>query len=108
MANKLKDSTVAFVACYRALLALAKRKLADAKAENKRRGESDCWPKDMEWSDMVGSSHSIFMRQAREEAGVDHEWYNRELEKNEEHVASIYREAAGFNEDGSRKENHDD
>lgn len=55
---------------YALLLALAKRCLADANAEC---AGTRNWPAGQEWHELVGTSHAVFLRQAREEAGVPHE-----------------------------------
>ena len=47
-----------------ALVALAKRCLKDAHNTDGR------WPKDMEWTDLSGSSKGTFIQQACDEAGI--------------------------------------
>jgi len=49
---------------YRLLLALAVRCLHDAQNSNNE------WPGEQEWFDLVGSSQAIFLKKAREEAGI--------------------------------------
>lgn len=52
---------------YQLLLALAKRRLADANANLQ---SPDDWPAGQEWHEMVGSSRCIFLGGARAEAGI--------------------------------------
>ncbi|WP_143288864.1 hypothetical protein [Burkholderia pseudomallei] len=59
----------------RSLIALAKRKLADANAN--RDGENS-WPAGQAWNELGGSSQHAFLRAALEEAGIPHDQY-REL-----------------------------
>lgn len=54
----------------RAIVALAKRELADLNAVC-----GDSWPAGQEWHDLVGSSQSILMHRARERAGIPHDEY---------------------------------
>lgn len=61
------------VMLVRALVALAKRNLADANAS--REGEGS-WPAGQEWIDLAGSSQGIFMTRARDEAGIPHGDYH--------------------------------
>ena len=84
----------AFVALYRLQTAFAKHLLAEANRENSENGDPDQWPAQQSWNDLVGSSHSIFLRKAREEAGIDDVWYKKKLELYSEYVAEIYEEAA--------------
>lgn len=63
------------VMMFRALVALAKRNLADA---NANREDERSWPAGQEWTDLAGSSQAIFMARARDEAGIPHDAY-REL-----------------------------
>jgi len=53
-------------------ISLAKECLDKA---NRTREEPTQWPAGMVWKGMVGSSHSIFFKRARELAGVDSEEY---------------------------------
>lgn len=61
------------VMLVRALVALAKRNLADA---NANRENDRSWPCGQGWLDLAGSSQSIFMRAARDEAGIPHGEYD--------------------------------
>lgn len=56
----------------RALIALAKRKLADA---NANREEENDWPAGQEWNELGGSSQHSFMSAARAEAGIPDDEY---------------------------------
>lgn len=62
----------------RALVALAKRNLADA---NKAREHKNDWPAGQKWGDLGHSSQCSFMRAARAEAGVDHDAYKAAIEE---------------------------
>ena len=56
---------------YRAVVELAKAELEVARPEE---GSRD-WPGAMKWTELVGSSHAIFMRRARYQCGIpDDEW----------------------------------
>lgn len=59
--------------CYSLALAGAKAQLALRNAEQREAGEENFWPAQQEWHEMVGSSHSIFLRSIREAAGVDND-----------------------------------
>ena len=61
----------------RALIALSKRILADA---NEKRESERAWPCGQSWGDLAGSSQNIFMRAAREEAGIPHDEYRAIIE----------------------------
>lgn len=52
---------------YAAIVALAKRHLRDM--NDTRQHEKD-WPAGQQWEDLGGSSKAIFMRKARDEAGI--------------------------------------
>ncbi|MDD5371684.1 MAG: hypothetical protein PHQ40_21595, partial [Anaerolineaceae bacterium] len=60
----------------RALVALAKRHLADANSE----AQDGEWPAGHGWRDLSISSQHIFMHQAREEAGIPHAEYEALIE----------------------------
>lgn len=90
----MTEEATAFVACYRAVLALAKSLLADANRENVKNKTPRNWPAGQEWGDLVSSSHSIFMRQAREKAGIEHAWFAYQVSKHAGHIDEIYEEAA--------------
>lgn len=80
----------AFVACYRAVLALAKGLLADANRANVANGTPDEWPAGQEWNDLVSTSHSIFLRQAREQAGIDDKWFAKMVQRHGDLIEPIY------------------
>lgn len=73
---------------YQLLLALARRRLEDA---NKDCGDS--WPAGQEWHEMVGSSHSIFLRGAREEAGIPDDAFMGLIRSLEYDVDDLYQAA---------------
>ena len=79
---------------YRSQMALAIMCLDEA--NRKRENEAD-WPAGQEWNEMVGSSHAIFCRIAREKAHIDHEAYLdilRNIEDAMAIVGPIYEELA--------------
>lgn len=76
---------------YQLLIALAKRRLADA---NATRESKDDWPAGQEWHEMVGTSHSIFLRGAREEAGIPEEAFMGVIRSLECDVDDLYENAA--------------
>ena len=57
---------------YQSQMALAIMCLDDM---NRNRKDERDWPAGQEWKDLVGSSHAIFCRQARERAKIDHDFY---------------------------------
>lgn len=83
-------------ALYRTTTALAKRCLDEA---NEKRGEEGEWPADQKWNELGGSSQAIFHRIAREEAGVDHDWY-LDLLRNNQDASAIAEEAWEQLQDG--------
>lgn len=54
---------------YAALAELAKDELAKT---NRALEDPQFWPCGMSWDQLVGSSQSIFLRKARDRAGIDH------------------------------------
>lgn len=76
---------------YQLLLALAKRKLAEA---NTNLADPNEWPAGQQWHEMNGTSHSIFLRQAREEAGLPHEAFLALIRAGEYDVDDLYEQAA--------------
>lgn len=68
-ARALDAETRNFHWAYSLLVALAVRCLEDAN----RTAEPGEWPNGMEWGDLNGSSRGVFLRLAREEAGIDHD-----------------------------------
>ena len=62
----------------RALVALAKRNLADANATPEVR--AGAWPAGQEWHELGSTSQHAFMRAARAEAGINHDDYRRFIE----------------------------
>ncbi len=67
---------------YKSQLALAKQLLKERNKELLEAGEPNTWPAQQEWCDMVGSSHAIFFRHARELADIDHDEYLHTLRGN--------------------------
>ncbi len=59
----------------RALVTMAKRELADANATC-----GDCWPAGQEWHELGHTSQRVFMRRAREAAGIPHDAYRALIE----------------------------
>lgn len=76
---------------YQLLLALAKRLLADA---NRDRESEDDWPAGQEWHEMVGTSHSVFLRGARKEAHIPEEAFMGLIRSLEYDVDDLYKAAA--------------
>lgn len=72
---------------YQLLLALAKRRLADSNANLEF---PDDWPGGQEWHEMVGSSHSIFLNAARDEAGIPHEEFLELIRNGTYDVEDLY------------------
>lgn len=66
---------------YRSQMALAVMCIDRA---NRNRGSENDWPAGQEWNEMVGSSHAIFCRVARAEAGIDDDAYLDILRNNED------------------------
>ena len=66
---------------YKSQMALALVCLDEA---NQTRENENDWPAGQKWHEMVGNSHAIFCRQAREKAGIDHTWYFDILRNNED------------------------
>jgi hypothetical protein len=66
---------------YRSQMALAVMCLDES---NRSRESENDWPAGQEWDEMVGSSHAIFCRTAREKAGIDHDAYLEILRNNED------------------------
>lgn len=94
-----QDATQNFRWAYQLLLALAKRRLAEA---NANLSDPDEWPAGQEWHEMVGSSHSIFLRGARAEAGIPNDAFIELIRAGEYDVDDLY--DATLND----KENKDD
>lgn len=61
----------------RALIALAKRKLADANESRENEGD---WPAGKEWHELGDTSQHAFMSAAREEAGIPRAEYRELIE----------------------------
>jgi hypothetical protein len=64
---------------YRSQMALAVMCLDES---NRTRENKNDWPAGQEWHEMVGSSHAIFCRVARDKAGIDHDEYLKILREN--------------------------
>lgn len=69
---------------YRSQMTLAVMCLDEA---NRNREDANDWPAGQKWNQMVGSSHAIFCRRAREKAGIDHNAYLDILPNNEDAVS---------------------
>lgn len=81
---------------YRSQLALS---MMCADEANREREDEYDWPAGQEWHEMVGSSHAIFFRTAREKAGIDHNGYFHILRNNEDAIdisEPIYAKAAAL------------
>jgi hypothetical protein len=79
---------------YRSQMALAVMCLDEA---NRNLEDPQDWPCGQQWYELVGSSHAIFSRRAREKAGIDHNIYLGILRNNEDAAeisGSIYDELA--------------
>jgi hypothetical protein len=48
------------------------------------------WPAGKEWHQLVGSSHSIFLRSARAEAGINDDEYLHVIRKGKVDVDDLY------------------
>jgi hypothetical protein len=72
---------------YAAILALAKRNLADA--NEKVKGTRN-WPGGQEWHELCGSSHAVFLRAAREEAGIPHAEFLEGVRAADYDVSDLY------------------
>lgn len=62
----------AFLDVYAGVIVKAKELLTKA---NQARGDADDWPAGQKWEQLAGTSKSIFMHQAREAIGIDHETF---------------------------------
>ena len=71
---------------YQLLMALAKRCLAETNTSLEDKRE---WPAGQEWDELVGSSQSIFLRQARDEAGIDHDEFLAPLRSSKYNVDDL-------------------
>jgi len=67
---------------YRSQEAFAKHILKKMNEDMKRKWQEKYWPAQQEWDGMVGSSHAIFMRKARQKARIPHEPYLNILRNN--------------------------
>ena len=83
MKNKTKEEI--FRWGYRLLLALAIEKLHNA------HNNKHIWPGKQEWGDLVGSSQSIFLTEARLAAEVD-DWYLEDVRDGKVNVDDIWEE----------------
>ena len=66
---------------YRSQMALSIMCLDES---NRTRENENDWPAGQKWQDMVGSSHAIFSRVARDKAKIGHEFYLNILRNNDE------------------------
>lgn len=76
---------------YSLLLVLAKRHLADANASL---SEPNVWPAGQSWDELNGTSHSIFLRKAREEAGIPHDEFLEPVRSGDYDIDDLYEQAA--------------
>jgi hypothetical protein len=68
--DALREAHRHFRWAYALLLELAKEELAKANAEV---AGTRNWPGGQQWNELVGSSHAVFLRKARERAGIPHD-----------------------------------
>jgi hypothetical protein len=54
-------------------LVAARTQLAVRNGELREANEPNTWPAQSKWNELVSSSHSIFLRAAREAAGIDND-----------------------------------
>lgn len=66
---------------------LAKKLLAETNASLIAPND---WPAGQEWEDLNGSSRSIFLRQARDLAGIDHTEFLEPIRSGEIDVEDLY------------------
>lgn len=78
---------------YKLLLALAKRCLKERNEALVRDGEPNTWPAGQEWHEMVGSSHSVFLHIARDEAGIDRDEFLAQVRSGRYDVDDLYEQA---------------
>lgn len=74
---------------WKSQLELAKKLLKEMNEELLTAGEPDTWPAQQEWDDMVGSSHAIFLREARDISGIPHDIYLKLIRENEDAMLII-------------------
>lgn len=67
---------------WKSQLELAKKLLKETNENLVKEGREGDWPAMQEWDDMVGSSHAIFLRSARELSCIPHEPYLQILREN--------------------------
>lgn len=72
---------------YAAVVALAKRNLQQMNDERERPND---WPGGQEWSDLAGTSKSICLRRAREEAGIPHDEFLDGIRSCEYDIDDLY------------------
>lgn len=69
------------------MVALAKRHLKDMNGE--REHEND-WPAGQDWEGLAGSSKSIFMKKARDEANIPHDEFLEGIRNGEYDVDDLF------------------
>jgi hypothetical protein len=69
------------------MLALARQKLAEA---NESRANDHDWPAGQTWSDLSNSSRSLFLKAAREEAGIPHDDFLAVIRLGKVDVSDLY------------------
>ena len=84
--NKVSKEERNFRWTYSLLIELAKEELSKANEECGK----DEWPAGQEWHHLVPTSHSIFLRRARERAGIDHDEFLAPIRNLEYDIADIY------------------
>jgi hypothetical protein len=100
-----QDALRDFRWAYALLTELAKAELTEA---NRRVGDSGEWPAQQQWHELVGSSHAVFLRRARERAGIDHAGFLHLVREvpgymevsEEEYEAAIVRSARAAESEG--------
>lgn len=58
---------------YALNVAAAKLALRARRAEQRLAGETHLWPGEQDWNNLVSTSHAVFLREARELAGINHD-----------------------------------
>lgn len=86
-----KDAERNFRWSYQLLLAFAMELLRRA---NQNLESPNDWPAGQKWHEMVGSSHAIFLRMAREAAGVSNDEYLAIVRSAEYFIDDLYEAAA--------------
>ena len=74
---------------WKSQLELAKKLLKERNDELLAADEENTWPAQQEWDDMLGSSHAIFLRAARDLSGIPHDIYLKIIRENEDAMIII-------------------